>query len=109
MNLSGSHSHVEAQLSQVTAVCWAQTFSPCVLDQTAAFKDNPTESLLVGRLDGSLCWLQVTMPESQLHVKSTELTHCYRKEGEEAPKQFTIHSVLGSHSDISQVRFKSWL
>ncbi|XP_076014530.1 putative E3 ubiquitin-protein ligase HERC1 isoform X2 [Genypterus blacodes] len=80
MTIRGSHCHVEAQLSQVTAICWTQTFSLCVLDQTAAFKDSPTESLLVGRLDGSLCWLQVTMPESQLHVKSTELTHCYTKD-----------------------------
>ncbi|KAF7670462.1 hypothetical protein LDENG_00124780 [Lucifuga dentata] len=84
MTIRGSYCHVEAQLSQVTALCWAQTFSLYVLDQTA-----PTESLLVGRLDGSLCWLQVTMQESNLLVKSTELTHCYRKE---APQCVAWHS-----------------
>lgn len=76
-------------MSTVTALCWAQTFSLWVLDQPAACKNRPAESLLVGRLDGSLCWLQVTMQEMELHVKSTELTHCHRKEGEEA----TIHTV----------------
>ncbi|KAM7392705.1 hypothetical protein PAMA_007702 [Pampus argenteus] len=80
MNIRGSHCHVEAQLSRVTALCWAQTFSLWVLDQPAASKNRLGESLLVGRLDGSLCWLQVTMQEIDLCVKSTELTHCYRKE-----------------------------
>uniref|UniRef100_A0A672ZRT2 HECT-type E3 ubiquitin transferase n=1 Tax=Sphaeramia orbicularis TaxID=375764 RepID=A0A672ZRT2_9TELE len=86
----GSHCHVEAQLSRVTALCWAQAFSLWVLDQTAAgCSSRPAESLLVGRLDGSLCWLQVTMQETELDVKSTELTHCHRKE---APQCVAWHS-----------------
>ncbi|XP_040012790.1 probable E3 ubiquitin-protein ligase HERC1 isoform X5 [Xiphias gladius] len=89
MNIRGSHCHVEAQMSTVTALCWAQTFSLWVLDQAAACKNRPAESLLVGRLDGSLCWLQVTMQEMELHVKSTELTHCHRKE---APQCVAWHS-----------------
>lgn len=72
---------MEAQVSRVTALCWAQTFSLWVLDQPASCKNRAAESLLVGRLDGSLCWLQVTMQEIELYVKSTELTHCHRKEG----------------------------
>lgn len=74
---------MEAQLSRVTALCWAQAFSLWVLDQSVPCKNRPAESLLVGRLDGSLCWLQVTMQEIDLHVKSTELAHCHRSEGEE--------------------------
>ena len=80
-------------MSPVTALCWAQTFSLWVLDQPAACKNKPAESLLVGRLDGSLCWLQVTMQDIELHVKSTELTHCHRKEGEKA----TIHTVTSCY------------
>ncbi|KAK2888184.1 probable E3 ubiquitin-protein ligase HERC1 isoform X2 [Channa argus] len=89
MNIRGSHCHVEAQPSRITALCWAQTFSLWVLDQSAACKNRPTESLLVGRLDGSLCWLQVTMQELELFIKSSELTHCYRKE---APQCVAWHS-----------------
>ncbi|XP_065821674.1 probable E3 ubiquitin-protein ligase HERC1 isoform X4 [Labrus bergylta] len=89
MNIRGSHCHVEAQVSRVTALCWAQAFSLWVLEQPAAGKNRPAESLLVGRLDGSLCWLQVTLQEIDLHVKSTELTHCYRKE---APQCVAWHS-----------------
>ncbi|CAN9504281.1 unnamed protein product [Ophioblennius macclurei] len=93
MNIRGSSSgslcHVEGQSSRVTALCWAQTFSLWVLDQLAASKNRPTESLLVGRLDGSLCWLQITMQELDLLVKSTELTHCHRKE---APQCVAWHS-----------------
>ncbi|XP_047185393.1 probable E3 ubiquitin-protein ligase HERC1 isoform X3 [Scophthalmus maximus] len=80
MNIKGSHCHVEAQGSRVTALCWAQTFSLWDLEQPAGGKTRPAESLLVGRLDGSLCWLQVTMQEIELQVKSTELTHCHSKE-----------------------------
>ncbi|XP_034565879.1 probable E3 ubiquitin-protein ligase HERC1 isoform X2 [Notolabrus celidotus] len=80
MNIRGSHCHVEAQVSRVTALCWAQAFSLWTLEEPAASKSRPTESLLVGRLDGSLCWLQITLQEVDLHVKTTELTHCYRKE-----------------------------
>ncbi|XP_040914288.1 probable E3 ubiquitin-protein ligase HERC1 isoform X4 [Toxotes jaculatrix] len=89
MNIRGSHCHVEAQVSRVTALCWAQTFSLWVLDQLLASKNRPAESLLVGRLDGSLCWLQVAMQETELHVKSTELNHCHRKE---APQCVAWHS-----------------
>lgn len=80
MYIKGSHCHVEAQLSRVTALCWAQTFSLWVLDQPAASDHRPAANLLIGRLDGSLCWIQVTMQEVDLDVRSTELTHCYRKE-----------------------------
>ncbi|TMS07960.1 putative E3 ubiquitin-protein ligase HERC1 [Larimichthys crocea] len=76
-------------MSRVTALCWAQAFSLWVLDQPSACKNRPAESLLVGRLDGSLCWLQVTMQEIDLHVKSTELTHCHRKE---SPQCVAWHS-----------------
>lgn len=70
-------------MSRVTALCWAQAFGPC-LDSAAGCKSRPVvESMLVGRLDGSLCWLQVTMQEIDLCVKITELTHCNMKEGEE--------------------------
>ncbi|XP_056259323.1 probable E3 ubiquitin-protein ligase HERC1 isoform X5 [Seriola aureovittata] len=89
MNIRGSHCHVEAQVSRVTALCWAHTFSLWVLDQPPACKNRAAESLLVGRLDGSLCWLQVTMQEMELNVKSTELTHCHRKE---APQCVAWHS-----------------
>lgn len=77
----GSHCHVEAQMCRVTALCWAQAFNLWALDPPAASRNRPAESLLVGRSDGSLCWLQVEMHEIDLHVKSTELMHCYRKEG----------------------------
>ncbi|XP_026209983.1 probable E3 ubiquitin-protein ligase HERC1 isoform X4 [Anabas testudineus] len=89
MNIRGSHCHVEAQVSRITALCWAQSFSLWVLEQPAASRTRPTDSLLVGRLDGSLCWLQVTMQEIELLVKSTELTHCHRKE---APQCVAWHS-----------------
>lgn len=80
---SGSHCHEEAQMSRVTAICWAQAISLC-LDSAASSKNRPAvESLLVGRLDGSLCWLQVTMQEINLRVKSTELVHCNMKEGKD--------------------------
>lgn len=71
-------------MSRVTALCWAHTFSLSVLDQATSCQNRPAESLLVARLDGSLCWLQVTMQQIDLHVTSTELTRCHRTEGEEA-------------------------
>ncbi|KAM8827696.1 putative E3 ubiquitin-protein ligase HERC1 isoform 4-T4 [Spinachia spinachia] len=89
MNIRGSHCHVEAQVSRVTALCWAQTFSLSVLDQATSCQNRPAESLLVARLDGSLCWLQVTMQQIDLHVTSTELTRCHRKE---APQCVAWHS-----------------
>lgn len=92
-HFTGSHCHVEAQVSRVTALCWAHTFSLWVLDQPTSSKNRATESLLVGRLDGSLCWLQVTMQEMDLNVKSTELTHCHRKEGEEAAGDYKLNRI----------------
>ncbi|KAM9735317.1 putative E3 ubiquitin-protein ligase HERC1 isoform 5-T6 [Menidia menidia] len=89
MNIKGSLCHVEAQGSRITAICWAQSFSLWVLEQSAASKNRPAESLLVGRLDGSLCRLQVTMQDTELLVKSTELTHCQRKE---APQCVAWHT-----------------
>ncbi|XP_057674688.1 probable E3 ubiquitin-protein ligase HERC1 isoform X1 [Corythoichthys intestinalis] len=89
MNIRGSHCHTEAQTSRVTALCWAAAFSLWLLDQPEAYKIRPTESLLVGRLDGSLCWLRVTMQELDLLVKTTELTHCNRTE---APQCVAWHS-----------------
>lgn len=89
-HFAGSHCHVEAQASRITALCWAQSFSLWVLEQPAACKNRASESLLVGRLDGSLCWLQVIMQEVELLVKSTELTHCHMKEGEEATVTLTL-------------------
>ncbi|KAM9306994.1 putative E3 ubiquitin-protein ligase HERC1 [Pholidichthys leucotaenia] len=89
MNIRGSLCHVEGQGSRVTALCWAQTFSLWVLDQPGAAKNRPAESLLVGRLDGSLCWLQVSVQELELRVRNTELTHCHRKE---APQCVAWHS-----------------
>ncbi|KAM3873957.1 putative E3 ubiquitin-protein ligase HERC1 [Diretmus argenteus] len=89
LTVTGDHCHLEAQVTWVTALCWAQALSPLVVSQTGACGDSPAECLLVGRLDGSLCWLQVTMQESELHVRSTELTHCHRKE---APQCVAWHS-----------------
>uniref|UniRef100_A0A3B3D6X5 Uncharacterized protein n=1 Tax=Oryzias melastigma TaxID=30732 RepID=A0A3B3D6X5_ORYME len=76
MNLRGSLCHVEHQSSRVTALCWAQSFSLWMMDQSTNSKNTAVESLLVGMLDGSLCWLQVTLQDFELLVKSTELTHC---------------------------------
>ncbi|XP_028317880.1 probable E3 ubiquitin-protein ligase HERC1 [Gouania willdenowi] len=80
MNMRGSLCHVEAQSSRVTALCWTQTLSLWLLDQPVDCFNRFTESLLVGRLDGSLCWMQVTMHEQDLIVKSTELALCQRNE-----------------------------
>ena len=71
---------MENQTSWVTALGWVQTSSPFP-GQAGVCPDSPAESLLVGRLDGSLCWLQVSLQD--LHTDSTELTLCHRKEGEE--------------------------
>ena len=70
---------MEKQASWVTALGWVQTSSPFP-GQAGVCPDSPAESLLVGRLDGSLCWLQVSLQD--LHTDSTELTLCHRKEGE---------------------------
>lgn len=76
---SGAQGHVEAQPSWVTALSWVQTSSPFPTQGGIAGKDSQPESLLVGRLDGSLCWLQVT---EDFSIESTELTRCHRKECE---------------------------
>ncbi|KAI7795921.1 putative E3 ubiquitin-protein ligase HERC1-like [Triplophysa rosa] len=83
---TGSRAHVEAQSSWVTALSWVQTSTP-FLSQEACSQTSPPESLLVGRLDGSLCWCEVT---EDLRVESTELTHCHRKE---APQCVAWYSV----------------
>lgn len=82
---------MEAQVSRVTALGWAQSFSLWVLESPATSKNRPAENLLVGRLDGSLCWLHVTMHEINLHVRSTELTHCNREEGKKILQDLTAH------------------
>ncbi|XP_078812489.1 putative E3 ubiquitin-protein ligase HERC1 isoform X5 [Oryzias latipes] len=89
MNLRGSLCHVEHQSSRVTALCWAQSFSLWMMDQSANCKNRTVESLLVGMLDGSLCWLQVTLQDFELLVKSTELTHC---QSQEAPLCVAWHA-----------------
>ncbi|XP_062334757.1 probable E3 ubiquitin-protein ligase HERC1 [Osmerus eperlanus] len=85
--ISGTEGHVENQASWVTALGWVQTSSPFP-GQAGVCPDSPAESLLVGRLDGSLCWLQVSPQD--LHTDSTELTLCHRKE---APQCVAWHSV----------------
>ncbi|XP_052393189.1 probable E3 ubiquitin-protein ligase HERC1 isoform X2 [Carassius gibelio] len=85
-NVNGTQAHMEAQSSWVTALSWVQTSTP-FLSQEACSQVSPPESLLVGRLDGSLCWLEVT---DDLWVERTELTHCYRKE---APQCLAWYSV----------------
>ncbi|XP_073680135.1 probable E3 ubiquitin-protein ligase HERC1 [Garra rufa] len=84
--VNGTQAHIEAQSSWVTALSWVQTSTP-FLSQEACSQVSPPESLLVGRLDGSLCWLEVT---DDLRVERTELTHCYRKE---APQCLAWYSV----------------
>uniref|UniRef100_A0A9J8CIV4 HECT-type E3 ubiquitin transferase n=1 Tax=Cyprinus carpio carpio TaxID=630221 RepID=A0A9J8CIV4_CYPCA len=84
--IHGTQAHIEAQPSWVTALSWVQTSTP-FLSQEACSQVSPPESLLVGRLDGSLCWLEVT---DDLSVERTELTHCYRKE---APQCLAWYSV----------------
>lgn len=76
--VSGPQANVAMQPSWVTALSWAQTFTPYSIPCVAS-QPNASESLLVGRLDGTLCWLEVT---EDLQVKSTELICCQRKEGE---------------------------
>uniref|UniRef100_A0A9J8D3K3 HECT-type E3 ubiquitin transferase n=1 Tax=Cyprinus carpio carpio TaxID=630221 RepID=A0A9J8D3K3_CYPCA len=84
--VNGAQAHIEAQSSWVTALSWVQTSTP-FLSQEACSQVSPPESLLVGRLDGSLCWLEVT---DDLRVERTELSHCYRKE---APQCLAWYSV----------------
>ncbi|XP_026052426.1 probable E3 ubiquitin-protein ligase HERC1 isoform X3 [Carassius auratus] len=84
--VNGTQAHIEAQSSWVTALSWVQTSTP-FLSPEACSQVSAPESLLVGRLDGSLCWLEVT---DDLRVERTELTHCYRKE---APQCLAWYSV----------------
>ncbi|XP_076139905.1 putative E3 ubiquitin-protein ligase HERC1 isoform X8 [Alosa pseudoharengus] len=77
---------VEAQSSWVTALSWVQSSAPFPSQGGASPCSSP-ESLLVGRLDGSLCWLEVS---DGLRVESTELPRCQRKE---SPQCIAWHSV----------------
>ncbi|KAF7696652.1 hypothetical protein HF521_005070 [Silurus meridionalis] len=68
----GSQAHVETQVSWVTAMAWAQN---------STFTSVGTESLLVGLLNGSLCWMEVTEEGGDgVRVESTLLPHCHRSE-----------------------------
>ncbi|KAI4901439.1 hypothetical protein NFI96_014722 [Prochilodus magdalenae] len=79
----GSQVHVETQPSWVTAMSWVHSSSPFP-SQGASGQASSTESLVLGRLDGSLCWMEVSEEEvgGGVKVESTELLHCQRKEGE---------------------------
>uniref|UniRef100_A0A3B3RYX1 Uncharacterized protein n=1 Tax=Paramormyrops kingsleyae TaxID=1676925 RepID=A0A3B3RYX1_9TELE len=83
--VNGPQANVAMQPSWVTALSWVQTFTPYSIPCVAS-QPNASESLLVGRLDGTLCWLEVT---EDLQVKSTELICCQRKE---APQCIAWHS-----------------
>ncbi|KAK1176357.1 putative E3 ubiquitin-protein ligase HERC1 isoform X1 [Acipenser oxyrinchus oxyrinchus] len=72
--VNGSQCHVERQPSWVTAISWVDTRMPYP-SQGAATKGGSAENLLVGRLDGSLCWIEIT---ETFHIESIELTHCQR-------------------------------
>ncbi|XP_066566869.1 probable E3 ubiquitin-protein ligase HERC1 isoform X2 [Amia ocellicauda] len=74
--IHGTQCHMESQSSWVTALTWAQTRS-LYPNQAAASRADTTENLLVGRLDGSLCWIGVT---EAFHIEIIELTRCQRKE-----------------------------
>lgn len=53
--------------------------------QNSTFTSAGTESLLVGHLNGSLCWMEVTEEGGdggRVRVESTPLPHCHRSEGE---------------------------
>ncbi|XP_029108431.1 probable E3 ubiquitin-protein ligase HERC1 isoform X2 [Scleropages formosus] len=84
--VNGSQGHVEVQPSWVTAMSWVQTSTP-YSGHGAAGQASAAESLLVGRLDGSLCWLEVT---EDFQVERTELT-CYQRN--ESPQCIAWHSV----------------
>ncbi|MGH0184836.1 UNVERIFIED_CONTAM: hypothetical protein FKN15_017450 [Acipenser sinensis] len=72
--VNGSQCHVERQPSWVTAISWVDTRMPYP-SQGAATKGGSAENLLVGRLDGSLCWIEIT---ETFHIERIELTHCQR-------------------------------
>ncbi|XP_066501303.1 probable E3 ubiquitin-protein ligase HERC1 isoform X2 [Hoplias malabaricus] len=77
----GSQVYVAAQPSWVTAMSWVHSSSPFI-SQGASAQTSGAESLLLGRLDGSLCWLEVSEEGvgGGVQVESTELPHCQRKE-----------------------------
>ncbi|XP_072518712.1 probable E3 ubiquitin-protein ligase HERC1 isoform X2 [Salminus brasiliensis] len=87
----GSQVHVEAQPSWVTTMSWVQSSSPFP-SQGASGQDRTAESLLLGRLDGSLCWLEVSEDGGVggVQVESKELPHCQRKE---APQCLSWYST----------------
>ncbi|XP_030623810.1 probable E3 ubiquitin-protein ligase HERC1 [Chanos chanos] len=74
--VNGSKGHTVAQPSWVTVLSWVQTSTPFP-SQGASCQPSCPDSLLVGRLDGSLCWLEIS---EDLQSDCTELTHCQRKE-----------------------------
>uniref|UniRef100_A0A3B1K4X6 Uncharacterized protein n=1 Tax=Astyanax mexicanus TaxID=7994 RepID=A0A3B1K4X6_ASTMX len=87
----GSQVHVETQPSWVTAMSWVQSSCPFP-SQVASGQANTAESLLLGRLDGSLCWLEVSEEGGVggVKVESTDLSHCQRKE---APQCLSWYST----------------
>uniref|UniRef100_A0A8B9HD78 HECT-type E3 ubiquitin transferase n=1 Tax=Astyanax mexicanus TaxID=7994 RepID=A0A8B9HD78_ASTMX len=89
--LVGSQVHVETQPSWVTAMSWVQSSCPFP-SQVASGQASTAESLLLGRLDGSLCWLEVSEEGGVggVKVESTDLSHCQRKE---APQCLSWYST----------------
>ncbi|XP_035383560.1 probable E3 ubiquitin-protein ligase HERC1 isoform X3 [Electrophorus electricus] len=85
----GTQVHAQAQPSWVTAISWAQS-TPPFPDESTSGQPHPAESLLVGRLDGSLCWLEVLEEGGGgLRVRSTELPQCQRKEAPQCMAWFS--------------------
>ncbi|XP_051786021.1 probable E3 ubiquitin-protein ligase HERC1 isoform X2 [Erpetoichthys calabaricus] len=68
--INGSLFHAKGQHSMVTALSWEDTVTLYTREQSA-------ENLLVGRLDGSLCWIEVT---ESLNTTITELAYCQRSD-----------------------------
>ncbi|KAL4617326.1 putative E3 ubiquitin-protein ligase HERC1 [Arapaima gigas] len=84
--VNGSQGHTEVQPSWVTALSWVQ-MSTLYSNHGTASQPSAAESLLVGRLDGSLCWLEVT---EGFHIEHNELTSYQRNE---SPQCIAWHSV----------------
>ncbi|XP_043943342.1 probable E3 ubiquitin-protein ligase HERC1 [Protopterus annectens] len=77
-----TQSRVECQPSWVTAICWADVIDASNTPSTgtyataASLDTNASESVLIGRLDGSLSFIRVT---ENLCIDTIELKCCYRK------------------------------
>uniref|UniRef100_A0A8B9H6W4 HECT-type E3 ubiquitin transferase n=1 Tax=Astyanax mexicanus TaxID=7994 RepID=A0A8B9H6W4_ASTMX len=101
--LVGSQVHVETQPSWVTAMSWVQSSCPFP-SQVASGQASTAESLLLGRLDGSLCWLEVSEEGGVggVKVESTDLSHCQRKE-EAQVLSTEIHSLASIYKDTIKV------